>query len=286
MLVVGAAAVMGVALTACQATPSTARRIGSQEAVGYATSILDRAALPAGADPVSRLPVALIDGAGVPAIPALVDVHRTFLLARPVDLGRFLETHAPRGATSAGNQRGDLGPNHLYEAGYSLSLPTTNRHAARVLLDYSAGAGELRIDVHVEWTPIRTVHMPTGKVTLTGYRESSYVNPPSGPVSIVLTSAQADRLRSELASLANAAPGGLCMEDAQLFKFSVSPSHGRFARWTASAGTCSGLDVESRPHAVAPLDDACSLRRLVGSWLPRVSTEWRQLMFSDCPPGA
>jgi hypothetical protein len=286
----GAVALMGVTLTACQVTLSTTPKVGSRGAVGYATSILDRAALPAGAEPSSRLPTALIDAAGVPAIPALVDVHRTFVLSRPVNLSRFVETHAPRGATSAGNQRG-VGPNHLYEAGYSLSLPTTNRHAAYVLLDYSLGAaasgqGELRVDVHVEWAPIRTVHMPTGTVTLTGYRESSYVNPPSGPVSIVLTPAQADRLRSELASLANAATGGLCMENSRLFMISVAPNHGRTPKWIASAGSCTGLDVERQGHAVVPLNDACSLRRLVGAWLPKVSTAWRQSMFWDCPPGA
>jgi hypothetical protein len=287
----GAVALMGVTLTACQVTLSTTHKVGSLGAVGYATSILDRAALPVGAEPSSRLPTALNDGAGVPANPALIDVNRTFVLSRPVYLSVFVEAHAPRGATSAGNQRGDLGPKHLYETGYSLSLPSTNRHAAYVSLDYTVGAaasgqGELRVDVHVEWAPIHTVHMPAGTVTVTGYRESSYVNPPSGPVSIILTPAQADRLRSGLASLANAAPGGLCMEDAQLLTISVSPSQGRSPRWTASAGTCSGLDIESHPHAVVPLDDACSLRRLVGAWLPKVSNEWRQSMFWDCPPGA
>ena len=285
-MIFAAAALLGVTLTACQVTLRTTQRVGSLGAVGYATSILDRAALPAGAEPSSRLPMALNDAAGVPAIPALVDVHRTFVLSRPVNLSRFVETYTPRGATSAGNVRGDIGTNHLYEAAYSLSLPSTNRHAAYVLLDYSEGAGELRVDVHFEWAPIHTVHMPTGTVTVTGYRESSYLNPPSGLVSITLTPARADRLRSELASLANAAPGGLCMEDAQLFMISVSPSHGRSPRWTASAGTCSGLVVESHSHAVVPLDDACSLRRLVGGWLPKVSNEWRQSMFWDCPPGA
>ena len=282
---------MGVTLTACQAPLSTTQEVGGLGAVGYATSILDRVALPAGAEPSSRLPTEMSDGAGIPAIPALVDVHRTFVLSRPVNLARFVETHAPRGATAAGNQRGDLGPNHLYEAGYSLSLPSTNRHVAYVQLDYSMGAaasgeGELRVDVHVEWAPIHTVNLPTGTVTLTGYRETSYVYPPSGPVSVVLTPAQAGRLRSELASLANAAHGGLCAEDASLFTISVSSSHGRSRGWTASAGTCSGLEVESHPHAVVPLDDACSLRRLVGAWLPKVSTEWRHSMFWDCPPGA
>ena len=151
----GPAAVVGViaaavALTACQATSTTSPKYGgtppqsAQTAVGYATSILDMAALPVGAEPASHLPVALIDGAGVPAIPAFIDVHRTFLLSHPVSLGSFVEKHSPRGAISAGNQMG-VDPNNLYEAGYSLSLPTTNRHAAYVLLDYSMGAsGERR----------------------------------------------------------------------------------------------------------------------------------------------
>lgn len=281
---------MGVVLTACQASQSTAPS-ASDGAAGYATSILERAAAPAGAEPASRLPAALIDGAGVPAIPALVDVHRTFLLTRNVDLRRFVETHSPRGSTSAGNQRG-VGANDLYEAGYSLSLPTTNRHAAYVLLDYSEGAapsgqGELRIDVHVAWSPIRTVHLPTGRVTLTGYRKLSYASPSSGPVSVVLTPSQASVLRGELASLSNAAPGGLCAESLDLFEISVASRHRPSSTWSASAGSClSEIDVVNRSRAVVALDDACSLRRLVGAWLPRVSTEWRQTMFWNCPPGA
>lgn len=76
------------------------------------------------------------------------------------------------------------------------------------------------------------------------------------------------------------------MEDSQLFMISVTPSNRRSPTWRAFAGSCSGLDVESHPHAVVPLDDACSLRRLVGAWLPKISTEWRQSMFWDCLPGA
>ena len=114
----GAVAFMGVTLTACQAPLSTTQEVGGLGAVGSATSILDRVALPPGAEPSSHLPTELSDGAGTPAIPALVDVHRTFVLSRPVNLARLVRTHAPRGATAAGNQRGDLGPNHLYEASF------------------------------------------------------------------------------------------------------------------------------------------------------------------------
>jgi hypothetical protein len=285
-----------VVLSACRATTSTPPpHVGAQanggQAAAYATSILDRATLPAGAEPATRLPVSLIDGAGVPAIPALVDVHRSFLLSRPVNLGRFVETHAPRGATSAGNLR-EVGTNHLYEAGYSLSLPTTNRHAAYVLLDYSVGAaasgqGELRVDVHVEWAHIRTVDLPTGVVTLTGYRRLTYANPSSGPVTVVLTSSQAGELRGELAGLANGAPGGMCPESLKLFVISVATRRGVLPTWIATAKSCLGeIDVVNHHQSTVVLDDACSLRRLVGAWLPKISTEWRQAMFWNCPPGA
>jgi hypothetical protein len=247
----------------------------------------------------SALPTPLMDGAGVPAFPSLFDVYRNYLLPRHANIGHFVQTHTPRGATSAGDQFG-IGPNNVYEAGYSLSLPTTNRHAAYILLDYSQGAsstgrGELRVDVHVEWAPIRTVHLPAGAVTVTAYRELSYANPMSGgPVTATLTTAQSNRLRRVLAALANAAKGGMCVDDMKLFTISVTPSHARAATWTASGWECEqelvvgsvGLGRGSSRRSTIPLDDACSIRRLVGAWLPRINTSWRQAMFFNCPAGA
>jgi hypothetical protein len=268
-------------------------------AIAYATSILDRAPLPRGAQLASPLPTPLIDGAGVLALPSLVDVHCTYLLPRQANIGRFVQTHAPRGASSTGDQFG-VGPNNVYEAGYSLSLPTTNRHAAYILLDYSQGAsstgrGELRVDVHVEWAPIRTVHIPKGTITITGYRALSYANPVSGgPVTATLTPWQADRLRGVRASLANAPNGGICVDDMKLYTISVAPSQTKAVTWTASGWECRqelavgplGLGRGPSSRSAIPLDDACSIRRLVRAWLPRISASWRQAMFFDCPPGA
>jgi hypothetical protein len=121
--------VASVVLTACQAISTTSAKPGgppsqsAQTAVGYATSILDMAALPVGAEPALHLPDALIDGAGVPAFPDLIDVHRTFLLSHPLSLGRFVKQHSPQ---TAGIQTG-ADPNNHYEAGYSLSQPITPR---------------------------------------------------------------------------------------------------------------------------------------------------------------
>jgi hypothetical protein len=276
--------------TATSTTTTTTPAMLKESGFAYAMSVLVHAALPRGAEHVTRLPTPLTDGIAPPPGPGSISVHRFFLLAKPVDMKAFVAGHTPHDASSGGSEWGPIGPHDAFEAGYAVTLPSTTRHSAYVEVDYTVGPStlrELRVDAYIWWAPIRTVYMPlTGTIILTAYRKLSDANPSSEPVSLRLSEAMAARLRSKIEILPNVGSFGLfCMESSTLFTITVARAGIPGPVWTASAVDCPNVitAVGRHGHPSIGLGDSCSLRLLVVSMMPKVSSEWRESMVASCP---
>ena len=244
----------------------------------------------AGAAVTNHLVAPLTNAAGVVGLSDLVDVHRNYLLQRPVDLGSFLRDHHAPGASITGPETMS-GSDVTAVTGYQLALPFANRHLSYEQLDYTVGTTpqsdkELRVDAEVVWVPIENVKMPTSNpVILTAYGHMTAAQGSSEPTSVTLTKSEAEKLRSAISSLSNTA-GGMCMEDDTLFTISTSfTARGSTSpvKWRAVADVCPGvLNVVSGTRHVSLDDHSCGLRSLVSEFLPPGKAAATRLSLKDC----
>jgi hypothetical protein len=254
-----------------------------------ANQLLNQAALPAGAVMTDHLVDPLTNAQGIAGRLHLVDVHRTYVLQRPVDLASFLRAHRTHGASVAGPETMS-GSDVTSVTGYQLNLPFANRHVSYEQLDYTVGITarsdkELRVDAVVVWVPIENVKMPTSNpVTLTAYGHMSAAMGSSEPIAVSLTKPEAVQLRGVLSSLSNTA-GGMCMEDDTLFTITtsyVTPS-GASVKWSAIADVCPGvLNVVSGTRRVSLDDHSCVLRSLVAKYLPPTKAAATRELLKSC----
>lgn len=256
----------------------------------FANELLNKAALPAGAVATNSLPAPLSNAAGIVGLGDVVDVHRNYVLARPLNLAAFVKAHHPLGATIGGPE--SMAGNYLTAVtGYQLALPLANRHLSYEQLDYSVGVTsknveELRVDAEVVWVAIESVTMPTSNpVVVTGFGQDTSMRGSSDPTSVTLTKSQAVKLRGVISSLSNTG-GGICMEDSTLFTITTSTkarSTATSVKWTASADVCPGvLSVVSGNRHVSLDDKSCVLRSLVGDLLPPGKAAGTRRYLKDC----
>lgn len=263
---------LGVAVAAAclvALLPATGAGADAPSARGYATALFSRVPLPSGARRLAA-PVAALAPVGSPTFShAVVDLTRYYVLPASFGVDAYVRSHFPRdewGATSSTS-----------DGGYRTSSVVTalslcpDRRAAYCGVTYSAeglsgGRQELRVDVAVVWLPTPVVRLPEGTVTVTGFDRISLMNASSGPVTRVLTAAQAAALRADVAAL-RAAPGAMCMEDSLLYRIAVTAG-GRVI-WSGTGDECPGvLLVTSSAHRVELNDRSCALDALITSFFP------------------
>jgi hypothetical protein len=268
---------------------SHSRLTTSTAGTKFANHLLVTAPVPKGAVLTAVLPAALINGGGAATGEDVIDVHRNFELNGSVNLEAFLIAHRAPGSVVSGPNTGS-GSDIVSFTNYAVTLPFANRHISLEQIEYTAGSSsggvkELRVDVEVEWLPIRTVLMPTsGVVTLTLYRKVTVAFGSSDPVSVTLTHAQEVKVRSAIASLSNTA-GGLCMEDATLFRISASPGTVKAASWTGVATNCpSTFTVVSGSQRTLLSNGSCTLETLVASLLTKFKDNPTVVSLKSCIP--
>ncbi len=275
---------LALALPAGAATTTTTDpQVPVAAARAYAAALLQRAALPAGARAVTRaqMPFSLLDAAGTTSESGRTDLSRTYLVPGVLDPASFLATHLPPRARLAGSGSSS-GPGSHDERFASASLHCADVHVSFCQLDYSAatagpaGPTYLRLDLTVVYLRLDPLVVPAGTLTLTGYARFSLMNPSSGPVSVTLDSAQAARLRGDLA---RARPVGttMCMENSVVARLRVATRPGGPVIWRALIMACPGVILVDFPHARPPSSaQGCALRADLRSLLPRAAVASRQ----------
>jgi hypothetical protein len=204
----------------------------------------------------------------------LVDIHGIYVIDElPEAVQSYITTHLPQGASLAGT--GMLGGPTGVAHGIEVSLPTSgaNENYAELVYEIVAdgtGSSEFRVDAQVIWVPNRSADelAPSGAaVDVTGFSQTSLATGSSGPVTIKLTGAQADTLRTVANSLPLAPPPS-CMEDSLLYKID-------FQMGISQSLELDGYECEStvlvsnNGKALPPLNDAgCHLLAAVVSVLP------------------
>jgi hypothetical protein len=256
----------------------------------FAIQVLDQAPIPAGAQPWTAAPPAVLE---VPpqsiAISGLIDLHELFLVDEPASFDQdspfesYVRAHLPPGSRIIGGNSG-FGPDGS-STGLFASLPTSgpNEYLAQLLYETTANAAGgyvLRVDAQVVWVPDRTgtgsIPLPGG-AELTGYATLSLANPSSGPVTVELGQADSGRLAAAVDALP-LAPRTFCMEDALLFTITFRPlAFTGHPTYTVSEDLC-GSTVYVRTGATllpALNDTGCTLRRLVLGLLPAAAAGTR-----------
>jgi hypothetical protein len=204
----------------------------------------------------------------------LVDIHGFYVIDElPDAVQTYITTHLPQGASLAGT--GVLGGPNGVAHGIEVSLPTSGANENYAELVYEivsdgTGSSEFRVDAQVIWVANRSADelAPAGAaVDVTGFSQTSLASASSGPVTIKLTSAEADRLRTVANSLPIAPPPS-CMEDALLYKVDFQISTSQSLEFDGYE--CESTVLVSNNHiALSPLNDAgCHLLAAVVSVLP------------------
>jgi hypothetical protein len=256
----------------------------------FAGSLFTRILVPTGAQRVAQLSRPIKQAVAPIAPPDrrnLIDVAQEFMVPKSVNVSQYLDHHQqPTRVMSTGivEPQGITGPYH-----YNYQLWCPNRHVAYCDVTYSVvpvggGVQELRIDVQVLWVPIQPVLMPTsGTATLTGFTTISEFGQPVKSVSVVLTDAQAVKLRHVIASLQPTVNGFFCSLDATVFKISVAARQGGPVTWHASADQCPGvLYIYSSGKTVMLDDHLCSLHQVVASLLPPATAKGSTRALKSC----
>jgi hypothetical protein len=267
-----------------------ARSASSESVAGtsFATRLLATAPRPKGAE-LTAAPPSPLDISGVPALMGLIEVHHYYVLKAPIDLASFLISHRARGSVVSPPATMS-GTDIVSTTSYAVTLPFASRHISFEEIVYTTGRAfngvrELRVDALVQWSPIRTVWMPTsGVATVTIYQRLSGAFGSSDPISVVLTHAQVLKFRSAIATLSNTL-GGTCSENLTLFTVKVSPGPGEKATWIAVAGECpNDLIVTSGRSQVLLSDGSCTVGWLAASLVPSLKANATVKHLNSCVP--
>ena len=222
----------------------------------------------------------------------LIDVSRIYVIDElPGAVLSYVTTHLPQGARTTGTTT--LGSRTAEAYGIAVSMPTSgaNENYAELLYTVAAdraGSSEFRVDAQVIWVPNRSADelAPAGvTVEVTGFSQTSVMNESSGPVTIKLTSAQADALRT-VANSMPLAPLPSCMEDSLLYKVDFHPSASPNQSFELDGYECvATVLVTSNGKALSPLNDAgCHLLATVVSLLPKGQADGtRSALALLCP---
>lgn len=265
--IVAALACVAVTAVALIAPAPGAGATGVSAPRSYAAALFARVPIPPGAQRLTALPVSIAP-IGTSFSVDVVHLVRYYLVPSSVGIAGFAQSHFP---SSEWGGSGTVDGTYSSETFSAMNL-CANPHAAYCGVAYrfehlSGARQELRVDVEVVWKALNKVRLPAGVVTLTGFRTLSLMNPSSGPVTVTLTSAQAARLRADIAALRES-PGGMCMEDSLLYKLSVTSASGKVI-WSATADECPGALVVTSANGQVSLNDrSCTLDTLVSSLLP------------------
>jgi hypothetical protein len=206
----------------------------------------------------------------------LIDVHQIYVVDElPAAVVSYITNHVPHGARLDGT--GTLGSRNGSASGIELSLPTTgaNENYAELVYEvvsFGDRSSEFRVDAQVVWVADRSADElapADAAVAVTGFSEISLMNPSSGPVTVELSSAQADSLRA-VANALPLAPMPGCMEDALLYKIEFRPSSSNQVFELDGYECTATVLVSSDGKAMTPLNDAgCHLLTGVLSLLPK-----------------
>jgi hypothetical protein len=216
--------------------------------VAWSDAVFSAAAIPPSATTTSvALPT--LRGSGT-YLPDEVDVHRLFLVpGTRASVAAYILSHLPPGASN--NQGITVQTDPVsYDAEFiPLTMPTKGPNENRATLSYAfAGDGpgvqELRIDALTSSVPTRPASekvAPTGRVVVTGFGQSWLSGGTSNPVSVTLTGARAQELRSTFNRLGlGLSPG--CMEYAEGYAIEFL-GHGHGSTITATGSFCAGDNV-------------------------------------------
>ena len=268
------------------ATPAVA--VTPMSARQYGTWLFDRTPLPPSAARLATPEIPLQPVTGSPSFAHVTRVTRYYVVSGTVNVGTFAKSHWASNEWQGTGTSNDGRPRTSNTFAGMAMCP--DRHAAYCSATYtttrlSSTRQELRVDVDLVWTAIRTVYMPTsGVVTVTGYQTLSLMNASSGPVTVTLNGSQVQRLRTAISQL-RASPGGMCMEDATLFKISVASTKGTAARWSAVADECPGvLAVSFKGTHVALNDRSCALESLVSTFFTAPQARGTTTALKSCTP--
>jgi hypothetical protein len=222
----------------------------------------------------------------------LIDVSRIYVIDElPGAVLSYVTTHLPQGARTTGTTT--LGSRTGEAYGIAVSMPTSGANENYAELLYTvvadgAASSEFRVDAQVIWVPNRSADelAPAGvTVEVTGFSQTSVMNESSGPVTIKLTSAQADALRT-IANSLPLAPLPSCVEDSLLYKVDFHPSAFPNQSFELDGYECvATVLVTSNGKALSPLNDAgCHLLATVVSLLPKGQADGtRSALALLCP---
>jgi hypothetical protein len=239
----------------------------------YARHLLAEQVVPPRATLSTTLPTPLApEGEENFRLGQIIATHQ-YLLTSPIDLEAFVRRHLRKGESVSGTGT-ENGPHTNTAYSVAVSLPCVSRHVTYCGLDYVStlandGRSELRVDLEIDWLPIKIVTMPTkGVVTLTGYGTTSLSQGSSDPTSVTLTLAQARRLRAAIATLKESG-GAVCMEDSLLLKVVIRSGSSHHVLWSATADECPGvLSITTAASRIQLDDRSCSLWRVIAGFFP------------------
>jgi hypothetical protein len=268
-------------LAACEggrpSVPTSALSSTPSSADSYAQQVLGEAPIPPGAHSTTafhsdflKQPFQSV------ATDGLVDIDRIYSIDQPPEVVQsYITSHLPRGASVQGT--GTLGSPTGVAHGIEISIPTSgpNENYAELIYEVVSDAGqssEFRVDAQVIWVADRSAEelAPSDAVVeVTGYSQISLANASSGPVTIKLTSTEAETLRTTTNSLP-LGPRPFCMEDSLLYKIDFHPSTSPKQSFELDGYECGAtVLVSSNGKALSPLSDAgCHLLAAVVSLLP------------------
>jgi len=279
-----------VALTFLGTSSVGATEKSAEQSTGrvYAAALFSKIPIPPGVTRLSTPLKPLLPVTGSTGYSNVIDEVHYYSAPSSIGVIGFAEAHFPKSEWQGTGYSSDGGDQT--SGSFSMLSLCTNRHAAFCGVTYSVltltkSQQELRIDLDVVWAPIHVVLVPTsGVITLTGYGTLSLMKPSSDPVHVKLNVAQARKLRTAI-SLLRSSPGGLCMEDATLYKISVARTAKGKAFWSATADECPGqLTVTVHGRHVALDGRSCSLEKLISRFFPPHSAAGTRSELKVCNP--
>jgi hypothetical protein len=216
--------------------------------VAWSDEVFSAAAIPPGATTTSvALPT--LRGSGT-YLPDEVDVHRLFLVpGTRASTAAYILSHLPPGASN--NQGITVQTDPVsYDAEFiPLTMPTKGPNENRATLSYAfasdgPGVQELRIDALTSSVPTRPASemvARTGRVVVTGFGQSCLCGGTSKPVSVTLTDARAEELRTTFNRLSlGLSPD--CMEFLEGYTIEFF-GNGHRSPITATGSFCAGDNV-------------------------------------------
>jgi hypothetical protein len=170
------------------------------------------------------------------------------------------------------------------EMGFAVSFRVSGPHEHFAGLAYyfqpvgtTGEETEIRVDSQAVWEPSRSaaeLAPAGGTVEVTGFSLLSTTKASSGPVTVRLSVARADKLRAAVNALPLGPPPS-CMEDALLYRIVFRSTKGTPASLEADGWGCSAVVlVAEHGRSMAPLSDVtCSLLHAVLAVLPAGAAE-------------